>query len=134
MQRLDLDPPQKFRDDCLTSGLVDPASVAGTYSDAGGAEPYFVPTTPEALTMVLDELVGEVRSCVVELEGEVLAADADRGVVTFNGEPLAYGDDWQMPDEKHVQLLGAACERLRHEQGKTTLDIDFPCGVYSVPK
>jgi len=133
VMRLDIDPPQKFRDDCLTSGLVKPDAPAGTYADQGGDEPYFVPTTPEALTQVLDDLVGEVRSCVVELEGEVLAADAGSGKVTFNGEQLTYGSDWEMTDEKHVTLLGDACQRLRQDQGQTTLDIDFPCGTYRVP-
>jgi hypothetical protein len=115
--RLDLDPPQKFRDDCLTSGLVKPEAVAGAYAEQGGDEPYFVPTTPEALTQVLDDLVGEVRSCVVELEGEVLAGDADTGTVVFNGEELSYGSDWEMPEARH-----AARRRLRASSSRTGQD------------
>jgi hypothetical protein len=44
------------------------------------------------------------------LDGEIDPTDVT-GEVTIDGDPVTMGEDgWKPRDEKHVELVGAACE------------------------
>ena len=54
-------------------------------------------------------------------------ASACEGEVRLGADLLECGTDWRAVDETHIELLGAACERL--QMTDDTLRATFPCGV-----
>ncbi|MFW5876660.1 MAG: hypothetical protein ACOCXM_07980, partial [Myxococcota bacterium] len=76
-------------------------------------------------------IVGNQLSCQVELDGEIrdLAHVCEDGEVTLNGRTLPCNDPdgWRAVDERHVEILGTACEELN--RGRITdLEARFACG------
>jgi hypothetical protein len=92
-----------------------------------GMAPYFVADDPAELAMQLDQIIGGVVSCELDLDGQITIDQAMNGTVTLNGNPLMYGTDWELVDADTIRLLGQACADL---QGSTNPDVVgvFPCG------
>jgi hypothetical protein len=108
-----------------------PNSTA-TYSADSGNAPFFEPDVNDrgALVTALANTIAGVRSCVFDLQGR-LAIDldmADQGVVQVDSLRVSYGppDGYRMNSETQLELLGAACQKLKHPDTKT-VSIDFPC-------
>ena len=53
---------------------------------------------------------------------------ADQGVVEVDGQRVPYGepDGYRMNSETQLELMGAACKRLKRPETKRVF-IDFPC-------
>jgi hypothetical protein len=113
-----------------------PNSVA-TYSATSGAAPYFEPDINDrnALVMTLASTIAGVRSCVFDLQGRVKIdlMQADKGVVEIDGMKVPFGgnDGYRLNTETQIELLGAACQRLRLPETKKVF-IDFPCEAVEV--
>ena len=104
----------------------------GMYSATSGNAPYFEPDVNDraALVKALTDTIAGVRSCVFDLQGKVQInlKLADQGVVELDGQRVPYGgnDGYRMNSETQLELLGAACMRLKRPETKRVF-IDFPC-------
>ncbi len=89
--------------------------------------PFWVATDTAGLRAALETIVGGALSCTVELRGSIDVAAACSGEVRLGGDLLACGTDWRAVDSTHIELLGAACDRL--QSSTDPLTATFPCGV-----
>src|SRR5262249_7353882 len=105
---------------------------AGVGTPTGGPDaPYWVATDLSGFQKALTDIVGGAITCTIELVGKVDPARACEGEVTLDGAVLACGTDWKMIDENHIELLGAACDKLK--SASATLEAKFPCDVLRCP-
>lgn len=108
-----------------------PNSMA-TYAAPTGQAPFFEPDVQDrtALVNALSSAIAGVRSCIFDLQGKVKIdlAFADQGEVMLDGAriPYAGADGYRMNNETQLELLGAACTRLRKPETQR-VSIDFPC-------
>jgi hypothetical protein len=108
-----------------------PMSMA-TYAATSGSAPFFEPDVNDraALVTALTNTIAGVRSCVFDLQGKVKIdlKLADQGVVEIDGQRVPYGgaDGYRMNSETQLELLGAACTRLKQPDTQRIF-IDFPC-------
>ncbi len=93
---------------------------------AGGGEVY-PGFSPGALAKAFEEIIDGVRSCVIDLDGEIAPGKESTGKVTLDGEPLTLDDPngWQVNTPSQIELLGDACEAIK--SGGHDLAISFPC-------
>jgi hypothetical protein len=85
--------------------------------------------------MTLASTIAGVRSCVFDLQGRVKIdlKLADTGDVQIDGVKVPFGgnDGYRLNSETQIELLGAACQRLRLPETKKVF-IDFPCEAVEV--
>jgi len=81
------------------------------------------------LDTALSTIVAGITSCELELDGSIAdLARACEGTVGFDGDPpLVCGDGWRAIDQTHIELLGAACDRLLATDD--AFHATFPCDV-----
>lgn len=110
----------------------DPQLVWGR--DQGAERPLFASDDRGELAAQLTGVIGDVRSCVVELGTEVGALRAGEGSLTLDGQPLDYltPDGWRFRDDDTVELQGAACDSVLGEGHR--LEVFFPCVESTVPR
>ncbi len=105
--------------------------VANAGLGRSGSDPdaeFWVATDAAGLVTALETIIGGVTSCALELDGMIDPTAACSGEVRFSGDPpLTCGTDWRAVDATHIELLGAACDRL--QMTGDTLSATFPCGV-----
>jgi hypothetical protein len=90
-------------------------------------------TRPSGLIDAFQTIVDGVRSCLIDLNGEILDEKQDEGTVTLDGAPVTYlpdgiGDGWKLIGKTQIELVGAPCDLIK--SGKHDIDIDFPCDVF----
>jgi hypothetical protein len=85
---------------------------------------------PDEMITAFQDIIGDVRSCSIDLQKPVDLDRADEGTVILNGTTLTYGDDadWHMVDEDTFELLGGACDTYKSNT-EINLSAEFPCGV-----
>jgi hypothetical protein len=89
--------------------------------------PFWVATSAMGLHDDLRTIVSGVVSCEVELVGEIEPELACLGTVTLGTDELECETEWRAVDATHIEILGAACDRLR---GSTEALVGtFPCEV-----
>ena len=114
--------------DIAMAHLQDVANAGLGRGAAGPDAPFWVASDASGLVRDLEAIIGGVASCQLTLEGRIDPAGACAGDVHFVGEPpLMCGTDWRAVDETHIELLGAACDRL--QMTGDVLSATFPCGV-----
>jgi len=91
-----------------------------------GTAPYYVANNPADLIDSFDDIIGGQRSCEFFLNGVVNLAEAPEAEVDLNGQSLVYGVDWQMVDNRTMELLGSACDTFLSELS-VSFDAQFPC-------
>jgi hypothetical protein len=116
-----------------TSDEVQLTAHLQQVADAGGGALYDG-VQPTGLADAFVTTVEQVRSCEVELQGQIVAGFEDDGVVTLDGEPLPIvesgGDGYRVVSSSRLELLGEPCEQLK--AGGRKLDISFPCDTFEV--
>jgi von Willebrand factor type A domain-containing protein len=102
-----------------------PDLVFGT--DADAERPLYASTEPEQLAEQLKGVIGDVRSCDIELGTRVDLARAWEAQLTLDGRPLRYGaaNGWSFVDAETIAIEGRACERILGSGER--LEIVFPC-------
>jgi hypothetical protein len=110
----------------------DPGLVWGR--DQGAERPLFASDDRGELAAQLTGVIGDVRSCVIELGAEVGALRAGEGSLTLDGQPLAYlaPNGWRFRDDDTVELQGRACDSVLGEGHR--LDVFFPCVESTRPR
>lgn len=95
-------------------------------ADAGGGKVY-PGFSPGALSTAFDDIINGVRSCVIDLSGEISKGKESTGVITLDGDKLELDgpDGWQVNSPSQIELLGAACDTIK--SGEHDLSIKFPC-------
>jgi hypothetical protein len=98
-------------------------------ADAGGGEVY-PGFSPGALSDAFEEIINGVRSCKIDLDGEIADGKESTGTVTLDGEVLVLDDPdgWQVNTPSQIELLGAACDAIK--SGGHDLAIKFPCEAF----
>ncbi len=111
----------------LQGHLNKVASAGGAVSGAA-----IVGTSPGALTSAFQSIIDGVRSCAVDLDGEIATGKEDAGTVTLDGEKLEYNgaNGWKVNSPTQIELVGDACTTIK--SGDHDIDIDFPCGAFVV--
>jgi hypothetical protein len=87
----------------------------------------YASTEPRVLAEQLKGIIGDVRTCNVELRTLVGAGRAPDGSVVLDGTALEYGaaDGWSFVDDDTLRVHGAACDRILDEGQR--LEVHFPC-------
>jgi hypothetical protein len=110
-----------------------PPPYLGTYATAATMNaPYYAPANQAALATALNTIIGNIRSCVLEMHGKIVLEKAGDGKVHLDGKVLTFNDPngWKVVDATHVELVGQACSTLNSED-TPQVDITFPCDVYT---
>ncbi len=99
---------------------------------AGGGEVY-PGFSPGALSSAFEDIINGVRSCVIDLDGEIAKGKEASGKVSLDGDELELdgADGWQVNSPSQIELLGEACETIK--SGDHDLSIKFPCGTFRPP-
>lgn len=95
-------------------------------AEAGGGKVY-PGFSPGDLVTAFQEIIDGVRSCVIELDGEIADGKESTGTVTLDGEELLLDDEngWKVNGPSEIELLGTACDAIK--SGDHDLKIEFPC-------
>lgn len=93
-----------------------------------GNAPFYVANDSQELVDAFGEIVRGVRGCRVEIEGPVDPDLAPGGFVIFNGTELEHGVDWQLVDDRTIELIGGACDALL-DADRVEIKATFPCPV-----
>lgn len=103
----------------------DPTLVYG--QDVDAEQPLFANTDPAELAKQLKGVIGDVRTCTVQLGQWAGASRGFSGQLTLDGEPLVYGpgNDWTFLDDDTLRIRGAACQKILSDGQR--LQVRFPC-------
>jgi hypothetical protein len=90
---------------------------------------------PTGLVEAFQSLIAGVRSCEVELNGQIVAGNESRGTVTLDGVrlPLVATDaanGYRVVTPSRIELVGQACAAIK--EGDHDLSITFPCDTFDV--
>lgn len=116
-------------DEVSAAHLQELANVGvGKAPDDPDPAPYFQALDATALIDAFEQIVNGFVSCEFEIDGVVDIAEACQGTVLLDGVPIDCGDDWHVPEESTLELLGDACATLQ-DGGDHTVQASFPCTV-----
>lgn len=109
----------------LQKHLTDVANAGG-----GNVYPGF---SPGALSDAFEDIINGVRSCVIDLDGEIAPGKDSDGTITLDGQELGLDDPdgWQVNSPSQIELLGEACEAIK--KGGHDIAIKFPCDSFKPP-
>lgn len=95
--------------------------------DEGAEEPLYASTDARELSEQLKGIIGDVRTCTVELGETVSARWALSGRLVLDGVPLQFGalDGWTFVDDDTIQIHGDSCARILDDGQR--LSVRFPC-------
>ena len=88
-------------------------------------------TDAAGLADAFDSIINGVRSCVMDLEGKMVAGKEELCKVSYATEsettPLSMSDEngWRVNSESQIELLGDACEAIK--SGNVTAKVECPC-------
>ena len=89
--------------------------------------PVYQADNPAELATALNQIIGGVLSCDLDLDGQIQQGRASEGVVTLNGRRLTFGTEWEQVDADTIRLLGASCDELQ-SAANPQVSGEFPCG------
>ncbi len=103
----------------------DPSLVYGV--DADAAEPLTASSDPRQLANQLAGIIGDVRTCTIDLGTEVGTQRTLDGRLVLDGKVLANSatEGWTFVDDRTVEIHGAACDQILGDGQK--LEVRFPC-------
>lgn len=103
----------------------DPSLVYGT--DADAELPLSASSDPRQLAEQLKGIIGDVRTCVIDLGTKVETDSALDGRVVLDGQVLAQNarSGWTFVDDQTLQIHGAPCNRILQDGQR--LEVRFAC-------
>ncbi|HTE49988.1 MAG TPA: vWA domain-containing protein [Kofleriaceae bacterium] len=114
-------------DDIALDHLQRLANAGQGLDLASGDAQFYLALDPAALVAAFEEIIGGIRTCEIDVDGDVDLDRADEGTVVLNGDTLEYGTDWNMQDSNSLILLGDACDTFLGAES-VALTAEFPCG------
>jgi hypothetical protein len=95
--------------------------------DSDAEQPLYASTQPRELAAQLKGVIGDVRSCSIELGTDVDVRRARRGRLVLDGRELEYRgpDGWSFETTHSIELYGAACRSVLGSGER--LQIELPC-------
>jgi hypothetical protein len=95
--------------------------------DADAEEPLYASTDPRELAAQLRGIIGDVRTCTIELDEKVGLGRAFEGRLVLDGTELEYGarNGWSFVDDDTLEVHGTSCERILGDGQR--LQVTFPC-------
>jgi hypothetical protein len=110
------------------AGVGKPAWDLRYGEDEGAERPLFASTDPAELAEQLKGVIGDVRTCTIELGTRVQTRRALDGRLVLDGAALEFGaaDGWTFVDDDTLQIHGAACDSILADGEQ--LHVRFPCG------
>ncbi|HKO92140.1 MAG TPA: vWA domain-containing protein, partial [Polyangiaceae bacterium] len=103
----------------------DPNLVYGV--DTGAEPPLFANSDPRQLAQQLAGVIGDVRTCTIDLGTDVTTQGALEGRLVLDGQALARDErnGWTFVDERTLSIHGAACDKILGDGER--LQVRFPC-------
>jgi hypothetical protein len=104
----------------------DPDLIYGL--DQGAEPPLFADSDPQQLAQQLRGVIGDERSCTIDLGTSVASESALEGRLVLDGQLLLSDarNGWTLVDERTLVIHGAACDQILGEGER--LQVRFPCG------
>ena len=100
-------------------------TISGTYSSPGGTATAFLSGSPDELVTALSSAVEGLKSCVIDLNFEVINEEEGE-VFVGDMENAIPRDQWRMNTETQMELLDAACTTWQSPEVFDFL-AGFPC-------
>jgi hypothetical protein len=93
--------------------------------DPDAAQPYQAKSDVAGLTEQLLRILAQVPLCEVGLDRDVGADELRSGRVVLDGQQLTLNaeDGWRLADARHLRITGKACETLRAQGKRLTVQI-----------
>lgn len=117
--------------DVAVDHLQDLANLGrGKSIDTTEDEPVYLATSSQDLNIAFDEIINGVRSCSIELDGEIESGFEDDGTVTIDGNEILKDDPngYIIPDNKTIEFIGSSCDLIK--SGDRNIQVEFPCGGF----
>ncbi len=101
--------------------------------DADAEEPLSASSDPRELANQLRGIIGDARSCTVELGTVVGSERLLEGRLTLDGQQLNHDerDGWTFLDDETLRIHGAACDKILDDGER--LQVRFPCTTDLAP-
>jgi hypothetical protein len=95
--------------------------------DPEAEQPLFASSDPRELAGQLKGIIGDIRSCTVELGTLVGSERMLQGRLLLDGQPLQHGaaDGWSFIDDDTLLIHGRACQHILGTGQR--LEVRFPC-------
>lgn len=95
--------------------------------DPDAEEPLSASSDPAELANQLRGIIGDVRSCTVQLGTWVGSERTLEGRLMLDGQELSHDDrdGWTFLDDETVRIHGAACDKIMDDGER--LEVRFPC-------
>jgi len=129
-------PPPGWKDQC-NSVIGQNYMYKGMYVARSGFDytspmnaPFYHPTDTTKLTTALTSIIAGIRGCTFTMGNKIMVADANRGKVLLDGNPITFNDPngWKVIDDMTIEIDGTSCETIK-SGGTQSLYISFPCDV-----
>ncbi|MDB4991088.1 MAG: hypothetical protein JWN04_6266 [Myxococcaceae bacterium] len=106
------------------------ADASRLFAQLGGTLTPYGAASADELKVSLQAVFSDAISCDIQLAGTVSAGEECRGEVSLDDELLACNgaDGWRLKGDSTVELVGAACERIR-QSPHLSIRARFPCDV-----
>jgi hypothetical protein len=101
--------------------------------DAEAEEPLSASTDPRKLADQLKGIIGDVRTCTIDLGTTVGSDRTLDGRLVLDGQTLANDarNGWTFVDDRTVRIHGSACDRILGDGQR--LEVSFPCRTDFAP-
>ena len=95
--------------------------------DPGAEQPLFARTDPQQLADQLKGIIGDVRTCTIDLGTSVGVDRRLDGRLVLDGQTLANDvrNGWSFLDDQTLLIHGSACEKILGDGER--LEVRFPC-------
>jgi len=125
---------QEHQQDVANAGQGLPVPAASPCEDPEACAPTYEPADKQELVGAFNDIIGGIRNCVLQVEGEVIPGRECDGVVELNGTALPCNDPdgYVLVSPTEIELMGDACDTLMGD-GNVTISGAFPCDAVIPP-
>ncbi|HHH10878.1 MAG TPA: VWA domain-containing protein, partial [Sorangium sp.] len=115
--------------DVANAGKGLPAPPNYPCTNPAMCAPTYEPTTKQALINAFTDIINGQRTCVFNLDGQVIPGKECEGTVTINGQEITCNgaDGWKLNGVSEIEFVGAACDTIMND-ANVMIAASFPCG------
>ncbi|MBN2344280.1 MAG: VWA domain-containing protein [Deltaproteobacteria bacterium] len=125
-------------DDTTPEHMQRMANAGQGVAEDGDDVQWWLANDSQGLVDAFDTIINGVRSCVMDLSGEIVEGKEGSCAVSYvsDGVPtqLTYNDEngWRANSLTQIELVGDACEAIK--SGAASASVACPCDAYTVPE